>query len=305
MFRYLFPVLFFQVSFLGGLFSGIGSAVGGLLGFAGQKDTNATNAGLSRENMQWMSEENVKQRDFNANQAYRDRTFQSHEAGKSRDFSSIEAAKARNYNTEMSNTQYQRAVKDMMDAGLNPMLLAGKAGGNSAAPAPMPSSAAASGSRASASGTGAPNLARMENAASSAAGIATSIAHIGRALAETEQVKAQTDVTRAQALNVAEDTKLKASQGHESFWRSIKTQAEETKTYKEIEKLQADIIHSTSSAQKLNSITRLIDLAIPKAVNEAMAEDTWFKRNVSPFLRDASQTGNLLNHLPIFRMLKK
>lgn len=55
-------------------------------------------------------------------------------------FTAQEAAKVRDWQTEMSNTQYQRGVADMQAAGLNPALM--MSGG--ASPAPSPSGASAS-----------------------------------------------------------------------------------------------------------------------------------------------------------------
>lgn len=50
------------------------------------------------------------------------RKYNSAEAALSREFSSSEAQKAREWSERMSSSAYQRAVKDMKAAGLNPVL---------------------------------------------------------------------------------------------------------------------------------------------------------------------------------------
>lgn len=59
-------------------------------------------------------------------------------------YGSAEAAKAREYNTEMSNTSWQRGTADMKAAGLNPML-AFQQGGASTPTSASPSSSGAAG----------------------------------------------------------------------------------------------------------------------------------------------------------------
>lgn len=56
-------------------------------------------------------------------------------------FASLEAAANRQFQREMSDTQYQRSVKDMKAAGLNPMMMYG--GGASVGSSPSGSQAAA------------------------------------------------------------------------------------------------------------------------------------------------------------------
>lgn len=65
------------------------------------------------------------------------------EANRAREFESLEAQKNRDYQTEMSNTAYQRAVADMRKAGINPMMAFSNGG------ASTPAGSAASGSTAS------------------------------------------------------------------------------------------------------------------------------------------------------------
>lgn len=48
--------------------------------------------------------------------------FNAQQAQKSMDFSSLEAKKLRDWQEGMSNTSYQRAMKDLKKAGINPML---------------------------------------------------------------------------------------------------------------------------------------------------------------------------------------
>ena len=93
--------------FLDSITPGIGQLISGGLGFLGQMDTNAQ----SQDNS---DSENA----FNAYQAQLNRDFQ----------------------TDMSNTAYQRQVSDMSKAGLNPMLAYMKGGG---ATTPAGSSASA------------------------------------------------------------------------------------------------------------------------------------------------------------------
>lgn len=129
------------------------------------------------------------------------------QASLNRDFQASQAQKAMDYQTEMSNTSYQRSVKDMQAAGLNPMLAYMKGG------ASTPSGFAASGSVAPVQSY------RYESPVASASRAFTegldvsgryqsNVASAQQSLKIADQADAMTDKIKAETLNVPDQGKV-------------------------------------------------------------------------------------------------
>lgn len=157
-----------------------------------------------------------QQNAFNQQNAMLDKTmsYNNQLMGRQEDFQREMMNAAQRYNTEMSNTSYQRGVADMRAAGINPMLAYGQ-GGATAPTVSVPSGASGSVSAPSAPTAGAPaygnsaqahapsfrgyQRATMENMIGPALSSAVQGAKI---LTELEQMQANLKQTRVQTAYV-------------------------------------------------------------------------------------------------------
>lgn len=97
-----------------------------------------------------------EQNSFNESQAQDQREFEAQQAENAMQFNSQEAQAQRDWEERMSNTQYQRAVNDMQNAGLNPAMMYGGINPVSGAVGSSASGSGATGSSASGAGPGSP-----------------------------------------------------------------------------------------------------------------------------------------------------
>lgn len=247
------------------------SLVGSWLGYKGQQEANDTNENIARETREW---------------------------------NSAEAVKSRDWQEQMRRTQYQTTVQDLQAAGLNPMLAyqQGGAGTPSGAQASM-SSLPQIGNKAAAALT----------AGAAAAQIAYTHAQTDKTAAETDvahatakQVEAQTHLTTASTENVVQTTQ-QVKENIAQIQQNIKyvreqtlsevqrqglyaAQAGLTAVQQQVENKRIELTEAQTKVQQI--MAKLQSLEIPGATNKSTSDQTWWGRNVRPYLRDAGTLTN-------------
>lgn len=157
-----------------------------------------------------------------------------------------------------SNTSYQRVMADMQAAGLNPMLAYSQGG------ASTPSGASATMTDAVTPGISSSNASK-------------------RLRADIENIAAQTDNTKFNTVLTRNKSQTEITNA--------------TLNNELAAKARADAILSISSAKNAALQNRLLESAIPAAANDAAANNSWFKRNVSPYIRDITGASTTFKNL--------
>lgn len=302
--EYGVPSGMFTPTQIGSLFSAAGASLptllSGGLSMYGQSSANAANEAMADKQMAF-------QRLLYEN-AQRYNTEQSQVA---RNFNMSEASRARDWMADMSNTSWQRGVLDMKKAGLNPMLAFMKGGASS------PQSSGASSAPASSPTVPGGASAVMLNAMSP--GIQSAIS-ASRALAEIDQIKADTSLKNAQSAvqavtvpKLQQETLQSASatslaQAQDSYYQKMTwvavNQAEKILSEMALadaqkDKVRAEILNVVLSGGLIKAETASVQaqavlrqLDIPRARNVEGAQSTWWMKNISPFIPDATRVIN-------------
>lgn len=278
---------------IGGASSLIG---GGMSMFGGRRQQTAANAQAAaqmqfeRENMfhqnqvafDMMREQNAysvqeadKAREWNAGQAQEARDWNAAQFGIERTFNAEEAAKNRSFQEYMSGTQYQRAIADMKNAGINPMLAVSQGGaGNvsgASGSASAPQTSAPQSSQAQIGGASPAGLARGAQAQQfnyMASAIATA-AQVGQMVAGVQQMNAQTDKTKAETEAVLFEADVARARREGGYSAAKMARARDLKESASAAREQEESWLAEERNKQGDVETQLKNLSVPKAKADA------------------------------------
>lgn len=223
-----------------------GAAISGGLGFLGQSSANSSNLSIANANNQLSREMAKEQMDFQE---------------------------------RMSNTSYQRAVKDMAASGLNPMLAYSQGG------ASTPSGA-----------MGAVQQVTMQNPMRSAA---EAVSQIPGNISKTATISAQNELLKEQKLQTQAVTAREVATAKNLDVQAVKG-AQDTVTSRatELNQIeQANLARAQQRVSNANAVSLQLENAaklrdVPRQQAEEEKSKGWWGRHVSPYLKDVLQGSN-------------
>lgn len=196
----------------------------------------------------------------------------------------------------MDNTKYRRTVRDLIAAGLNPMLAYTNGPSASTPPGARAEMQNAMGPAVNSGMAGAAMMSQIENikadtakkeseAAVNAATIPEISQRIDTGAASAHQLRSMAALNSAQYNNVLEQA------WHEAEKRKL-TVAEQKLMIETIENARrtGKLIEANTGNVRVDTLLK--NLEVPGARNEAEAQGSWWKRTISPYIKDAGALAN-------------